>query len=163
MSILRNPALLLTIAIPSAAVIASFYTLGLAIQKPEYELPEQYNWEGKRLDRDFELARQAQALDVRGTLHVPSVAGTCAIDLELAAERPEALDLFLVHGTRPALDLRTQLRHVSGSRYEGPCHGAADGSWRMGLADAANSWSLRLWLDGSLASVPFSAAVQEES
>lgn len=161
MSALRNPVLLLTWGIPLAAVLASFLTLGIALSGTDTPLPEDYHWEGMRLDRDFERARRAAELDVRATLQVLAAEGLCRIELRLAGRPPEALDLALVHGTLPALDQRVRLLPAGAQRYEAPCRAPPAGPWRIGLADAGGLWSVRVSTSGALAAVAVSARPTE--
>lgn len=144
-SVLRNPVLLLTWGIPLLAVIASFATLALALLKPDGELPEQYHWEGTRIDRDFDRAARAAQLHVRAALQGFAATGMCAVALTTAGPAPQTLTLRLTHATEPALDRQFELhRRVEAPPvYISPCKPVPDGHWRLELIDNANGWSLR--------------------
>jgi hypothetical protein len=157
----RNPVLWIAVALPLVTVLASFATLGAALVHPDNELPEQYHWEGFRLDRDFARAQQATALGVRASFEGLGTAGRCAVRLELQGKAPRSLDLRLTHGTRPSLDQSLVFHRIpseaSQATYAGNCKKAPDGHWRAELNDADNGWSIRQSLRGSLADAVLSA------
>ncbi|HEY8508330.1 MAG TPA: hypothetical protein VIL32_08240, partial [Steroidobacteraceae bacterium] len=74
--------------------------------------------------------------------------------------------LSIVHSTLPDLDQTLLFRKVSGvegaARYESTCRAIADGSWRMGLEDRANGWTLRRTVRGSPATITFDARSRQD-
>jgi hypothetical protein len=169
-TVLRNPALLLAIALPAAAVVASFVTLGITLAHPDSQLPEQYHWEGFQLDRDFSRAERASALGVRATFRNISSSGVCEIELQTAGAPPERLELTLAHATLPRLDQHVQFHRVSTeadphagrATYAAQCVAMPDAHWRLELSDAAQSWSVRSSVRGSLARVQLDATTAED-
>jgi hypothetical protein len=157
----RNPVLWIAVALPLVTVLASFATLGAALVHPDNELPEQYHWEGFRLDRDFARAQQAAALGVRASFEGLGTAGRCGVRLELRGTAPRSLSLRLTHATRPSLDQSLVFQRVSGeaghATFIGECQATLDGHWRAELSDAENGWSIRQNLRGSLADAVLSA------
>ena len=159
----RNPVLWIAIGVPLVAVLASFVTLGMALVHPDGELPEQYHWEGFRLDRDFERAARAQQLGISVRLEGLHTTGRCTASLQTRGPLPSSLLLTVTHGTLPELDRRVQLARTSASAdgtsavYEGRCIAAPDGSWRLELTDSENGWSLRQSVRGSLDAVQLEA------
>jgi hypothetical protein len=151
---IRNPVLWITVALPLVTVVASFLTLGAAIVHPDNELPEQYHWEGFRLDRDFARAERAAALKARAAFDGLGTAGRCEVTLALQGSTSRTLSLRLTHATQPSLDqdlVFHRLTEQSGSAlYAGECHAMPDGHWRAELNDAENGWSIRQNLRGSL-------------
>ncbi len=149
-----NPVLWITLGLPAITVVASFLMLGTALRHPDNELPEQYHWEGLRLDRDFARAEQATALGVRASFQGLGAPGRCGMTLVMAAVAPDSISLALTHGTRPALDQRVEFRKISERRgqasYVAECRAAADGHWRAELSDPGGVWSIRQNLRGSL-------------
>jgi hypothetical protein len=150
---IRNPVLVLALGIPLLAVIASFLTLFLAIAKPDGELPEQYHWEGFKLDRDFEQSKRAAALNVRATV-TRTQAGICRLELSVKDTPPAALTLVLTHATQPGHDrtlnlTRASLKH-EGASYEAPCVPVPNAHWRVSLSDDQGAWSLRQYTVGAL-------------
>jgi hypothetical protein len=160
MSALRNPVLWITCALPLVTVVASFFTLGAAIVHPDNELPEQYHWEGFRLDRDFARAELATALGVRAEFEGLGVAGPCRARLVLKGEVPESLSLTLTHATQPSLDQHVTFRRIDGrgALYIGECQTAPESHWRAELTAEGIGWSIRQNLLGPLAHAVVEAA-----
>jgi len=159
MILLRNPVLGVTVGVLLAAIAASFITLGLALDAPESELPEEYHWEGFRLDRDFDRSRHASALAVRATLDVTG--GMCRVRLAMHGPHPPALRLTLTHATLPRLDRSVALQPV-GNAYEAPCDVApGKAAWRVALEDSARTWSVRERAPDPLHDVTLAAAPAE--
>lgn len=154
--LLANPALVATILIPALAVAGSLFTVALAVLHGDRELPEQYHWEGFKLERDFVRFQRAVELDVRASLEVGAASRLCHLRLRLTGAPPAALDLALVHATIPALDRRVRLVR-NGDRYEGRCDPAPAGSWRIELADVGQTWQIRQNVRGSLTNARLTA------
>jgi hypothetical protein len=161
----RNPVLWITLALPLVTVVASFLTLGAALVHPDDELPEQYHWEGFRLDRDFARAGRAAALGVRATFEGLGTTGQCGVTLELQGTTPRSLSLRLTHATRPSLDQELVFdrvaNHSGGATFTGDCQAMPEGHWRAELSDAENGWSIRQNLRGSLSHAVLAARAQD--
>jgi hypothetical protein len=149
-----NGGLLLTIGLPTFAIAFSLGATVVAFTRGDTTLPDQYHWEGMQLDRDFADAQRASELDVRATLQ--AAGGVCRLTLQLHAPLPEALQLSLVHATRPDLDRQVSLSRV-GQVYEGKCGPAMAGHWHVELADAGHEWTVRQDWAGSLDGARLSA------
>jgi hypothetical protein len=174
--LLLNPALTLVVAIPAVTVLAGLAMLAVATMHPEHELPEQYHWEGMKLERDFAHAERAAALGVRATLDASGVAGACSLTLSTAGAAPRTLALTLTHATLPEHDRRMELRRVHAAAaeaaaaaiggtgagavqalYSASCMPAPEGHWRLTLTDTEGRWSIRQSVRGSLSSVHIDA------
>jgi uncharacterized protein len=146
-----NPVLWIAVALPAIAIAASFLTLGVAVRHPDNELPEQYHWEGMKLDRDFERSARAATLGVRAELREFGRSGRCHLRLEIAGTAPPELQVRLIHATQPSLDRDVRLqRNAASSLYEGECHSMPQGHWRIELTDRNGDWSIRQNVRGSL-------------
>lgn len=139
----RNPVFWLMFLLPGAAVAASFVTLAIAVAGADRALPPNYHWEGERLDRDFERARRAASLGIRGTLQWN--AGQCV--LTLAGGGSDNLRLMLAHAIDAGLDRVVLLKRASGNEYRAPCADVPAGRWRLSLEDDGAGWSLRQRVD----------------
>ncbi len=163
LTLLRNPALLLAVALPAIAVVASFATLGLTLLHPESELPEQYHWEGFQLDRDFSRGMRAGKLGVSASVTGLREGGTCALRLSTHGQAPETLHLMLAHATMPSLDRKIEFRRQTteprGARYVGQCPAMPSANWRIELMDADGNWALRTTHRGELDGLTFDAGV----
>jgi hypothetical protein len=148
---LNLPAILL-VALPLFAVLASAGAAAVAMLRGDATFPDQYHWEGLKLDQDFARSRRAADLHVTASLQAPAVTGACRVVLHLDGPLPPAITLALVHGSDPKLDryLRLTLR---GRAYEAPCEPLSTGRWHIEIGDAAGTWSLRQESSGALANV----------
>lgn len=106
-----NPTLWAMLGIPAATVIASAFTLYLAIADADPELPSQFAVEGKQVDDGFARAEAARHAGVRVTLTLddPGI-----LRAQLASRSPivppETLTLRLTHATRVDVDRHLELR-----------------------------------------------------
>jgi hypothetical protein len=167
---LKNPALLLVIALPALAVLASFASLAVTLAHPDSELPEQYHWEGFQLDRDFSRAERASALGIRAELHNFGGAGACEITLTMRGTAPQSVKLMLAHATQSSLDQRLTLARTSApseasrgkASYATLCRAIPSAHWRLELTDASETWSIRGSVRGSLQQAHLDAASAED-
>jgi hypothetical protein len=150
-----NPVFWIMWLLPGSAVFAGFTTLALALGSGDRPLPEEYHWEGDRLDRDFARARSAAALGVEVTLEVRG--GQCHALLNRAADDVTALNVLLTHGSDASLDRRLRLARVAAGDYRAPCAPLASGKWRVAVDADAASWALRGVVDTGQASAVLSA------
>ncbi len=145
----KNPVFWLMFLLPGAAVAASFVTLAIALGGADRALPPGYHWEGERLDEDFDRARRAAALGIRGTLALN--AGECV--LTLAGVDSPHLRLLLTHSNDAGLDRQVLLKRGAANEYRAACAEVPEGRWRLALEDDAAGWLLRQNAVGSLAQV----------
>lgn len=153
-----NAVLSIAIVLPLIAVLGSFLTLGVAMLHPDSELPEQYHWEGMKLERDFERAGRAAALGVEAVLDGFGSEGACNLKLTMRGLAPSSLTLRMIHATQPSLDQLVRLSRTAArsletlthADYAGECRAAPRGHWRIELADAENHWSIRQTVRGPL-------------
>ena len=150
-----NSGVLLVIGLPLFAILASVGTTVVAFTRGDPTLPDDYHWEGMQLDRDFADSRRAEQLEVRADL-VASLDGTCRVTLRLAGAAPRALQLKLVHATRPDLDREVDLA-AGASGYEGYCGQVPAGHWHIELSDAAGAWRIRQDVSGGLEGIRIDA------
>ncbi len=154
-------AALVVIGVLSAAIIASFITMALALSGSESPLPEPFHWEGERLDRDFDLAARAAALEVTATLELSGRGGTCRAALRIAGAAPRELRVSLTHATRSTLD-REYVLHHGPNGYESACEAVPDGAWYVTISDSARSWRVRELVRGSLDRLTLAAVATQD-
>jgi len=143
----RNPVLWLVIALPALAVVASFWSLALALSRGDRELPASYHWEGGGLEADAAHLGRAAALGLRAELRVDAATQRCSVTLQGAA--PAALRLDLTHPTTQGSD-RHVLLQESGGSYSAACASLPGAHWWIQLSDARGSWLLRARTSGAL-------------
>jgi hypothetical protein len=157
-----NPVLLLTIGLPTIAVLASFATLAVTLTHPESELPEQYHWEGFQLDRDFSRSERAESLNVQATIEGIERGGQCVLNLEMRGRPPQALRLNIAHATLPARDMSLVFDKKNDvgpgkAAYVAQCRAAGPGHWRIELSDREETWSVRESVHGILSELSLGA------
>ena len=146
-----NAAVLLIIALPAFAVLASVGTAWVATTSGDPPLPGKYHWEGDRLDHDFADAHRAAALGLAATLDLQPVRGTCHLTLQLASNMPTEVALDVISVSRPDLDRQMQfVRERSSSNYTASCTPLPAGSWHLELKSSEGDWSYRQdWTGGA--------------
>jgi len=164
-SLLRNPVLLLAWGLPLVAVVASVLSLVVTLRHPDEQLPEQYHWEGLKLDRDFSRGQRAEKLRVNATLAGFATGGRCELSLRSMNKAPARLVLLLAHATKPRQDQRVTFNRVAdfsaangnSASYVGTCTAVTEGHWRMELIDEADGWAVRQSVHGSPSGVTIDA------
>ncbi len=147
----HHPIFWAMIGIPAAAVLASFYTLYLAVSGSEPELPPQYVSEGSALDAD--IARAQRAIDAGITLRIdwlqqqpPAIEADYVSKSGVAA--PATLKVRMTHATLPALDQTLTLVRVVGTeRYRASIDSLPSGAWLIEVSAA--DWRLRGRIESS--------------
>lgn len=142
-----NIALWAMIGIPSATVVASAITLGMAYGGAEPELPERYAWEGAALDKDLARATRARELGLGADIEMRAD-GRVIVRLSQPKDRkvtaPESLTLHLTHATRPAQDRTAKLgAGAVPGRFEGRLDPLPAARWLVQLEDGGGEWRLR--------------------
>ncbi len=155
-----SPALVVTLALPALAILASLATVFIAVRQGNPELPEQFHWEGLRLDRDFARFQRAVELDVRASFEASSEWGVCRLRLSLADTPPDAVRLRFVHATLAGRDRQVTLMR-EGAEYRGSCEPLPAGSWWVELGDVAETWSIRQHVTGSMERLTLGAKATE--
>ena len=144
-----NPVFWLIWVLLGAAVIGGLATLAIAVTKADHQLPANYHVEGKKLDRDFALARAAAEHGIEVTLDAHTV-GECSATLRNAPGDPQALTVLFANSSDPGLDRVLLLARVASGEYRGECTPLPVGRWRVALEDAAGQWSIRAQIVGGL-------------
>lgn len=132
------------IFLPLSAVVGCLITIALALQDPDGLVVDDYYKEGlainQRLDRD-RIARErgmSAVLELDRDNH--------RLSLELAAEeRPELLELALLHATRAGQDRHIHLRRVDGNHYQAALPTLGPGRWHVQLD--GSDWRLSGYLN----------------
>ncbi len=152
----HHPIFWAMIGIPAAAVLASFYTLYLAVSGSEPELPPQYVSEGAALDAD--LARAQRAIDAGITVRLDWLPPTRPAVIEATYNArsglpaPRRLSVRLTHATLPSLDQTLELTRIEGTdRYRADIDSSPPGAWLIEVAAA--DWRLRGRLESTRGSI----------
>lgn len=141
-----NPVFWLMILLPASAVVGGLVTLGIALRHADPTLPAGYHWEGERLDRDFELARNAAA---HGTqVDFTNTSGECVAAVRSAPGDANSLTVLFANGADTGLDRVLLLRRVAPGDFRAACAPLPPGRWRVSV-DAAG-WSIRAQVVGAV-------------
>ncbi len=160
-TVLRGPngAVILIIALPAFAILASVGTALIAMTRGDPPLPGQYHWEGDRLDHDFADAHRAAALGLAAALDLTPSQGSCHLSLRLTSALPPAVLLDAVHASRPELDRQMRFsRDGDSDNYTAPCAALPPGNWHLELKSVAGDWSYRQDWSGNDGPVRLSSA-----
>lgn len=139
----KNPVFWLMWLLPGTAVVASFVTLAIALQRADRALPDLYHWEGERLDADFERARNAERLGMRATLSLDVGRHYCKVTVNPAAALSRALTINLTNVGQPELDRSLTLIRTGVGEYGVACGPLSEGRWLVALEDRGGQWALR--------------------
>jgi hypothetical protein len=151
-----NFPVILLVALPLFAVLASAGAAAVAMLRGDATFPDQYHWEGRKLDDDFARSQRATDLHVTASLHVPAATGLCRVTLHVDGVPPGVLALTFVHGSNPKLDRYVELA-LHGDAYEAGCKPLPAGHWHIEIGDAAGTWGLRQEFTGELVDLHVSA------
>ena len=156
-----NAAVILVIALPTFAVLASVGTAVIATTQGDPPLPGQYHWEGDKLDHDFADAHRAVALGLTAELDLQPSQGACHLSLQLAAAMPSEVMLDVIHASRPELDRQLRFsRDGSSDHYTSSCTALPYGHWHLELKSVDGDWSYRQDWTGDAGRLRLSSAVR---
>lgn len=138
----REPFVWLLIALPLAAVVGSFVSLGLAISTDDGLVEDDYYRRGKEINRVLARDRAAAQLGLEGTVELDAARHELKLNLDAREDMnlPEQIEVRFLHATRAGLDKDVILPRVSGAAYRAPLPELAPGHWNVQLA--AQDWRL---------------------
>lgn len=112
----RQPWPWFLIALPAAAVCASFYTLYLALSAPEALVRDEYDRNGLEVTRRLAQDAHARERGMEARLAV-SASGTAVITIAPLSPMPAMLRLQLIHPTAQSQDRVLELQLGPDGRY----------------------------------------------
>lgn len=152
----RQPWPWFLIALPAAAVCASFYTLWLAVSEPEAVVRDEYDRNGLEVTRRLGQDARARELGIEATLRFVAP-DTAELVLTNGLQPPATLSLQLIHPTAAVQDRTLEFRlgpngvytalsaRPEGKRYLQLEAGGGASEWRLrGVLDAGGEASARL-------------------
>lgn len=132
------------ISLPLSVVIASIYTINLAITTNDGLVSDDYYKEGLGIHKDAESSARAAALGIAADLDYDAETG--AVTLSLAKPLPGRVDvlvLSLTHPTRPDQDQTINLTPVDGTRYSGRIDPLSTANWNLEVRPSDGSWRIQ--------------------
>ena len=140
------------IALPASAVVASLWTISVAIRSPNALVVDDYGKIGIATEKRQQRDDLAAALQLQASMQIYKAEGTdVIIMLRLSgnlADAPERLDLGLTHPTLQSLD-RSIALHRIGNGYEGSTGPLETGRYYIQLEPPDRSWRLTGELSGA--------------
>lgn len=138
----REPFVWMVIGFPTAAVLAGFVTLYLAVSSDDGLVVDDYYKQGLEINRV--LKREAAAADSALGVSVDFDNEQKVLLLSFSArpgfEYPSILDGTLAHATRQGLDYQLRLRRVGDSVYRAENVAPPPGRWYLNVGTA--DWRL---------------------
>jgi hypothetical protein len=133
------------IALPATAVVASLWTVSVAVRSPNALVVDDYGKIGIATDKKKQRDELAAALNLEGTLQIHSAEGSEVVFmLSMTGDYdspPEMLMLNLSHPTLQHLDRSIELRRL-GNAWEGSTPPLPDGRYYILLEPEDASWRL---------------------
>jgi hypothetical protein len=137
---LRNPVLWLVVGIPLATLAGGYWTLRLAYQGGNDEVPDYVTRTGQAQVAEFSPDRAAARAGLRLSLSFDAVAGRVTAMQEAGRPLPaQPLALRFVHPLRAGEDRTIALLPV-GAGWQAAMPRIADNAWRLVLSDAGDQW-----------------------
>ncbi|HUJ86839.1 MAG TPA: FixH family protein [Burkholderiales bacterium] len=144
----REPWPWLLIAGPGAVVVASFYTLYLAIASADGLVDGDYYKDGLAINRV--LAREDAAERLGMAARVDPEGGRLRVRLQGRAALPGSLQVRFAHATRAGYDRSLVLARAADGSYRAALPALAPGHWRIFIEDPRGQWRLAgEWLGGT--------------
>jgi hypothetical protein len=128
------------IALPGAVVIASVYTLYLAVLHSDDLVVDQYYKDGLAINRQLEQQQRAAILGITARFTITPQQATVQLTGPVAAS---TLELAFSHPMEADRDFRIVLRQVAPGVYTGLLETAVKSRWHWQLRDPGDSaWRL---------------------
>lgn len=139
----RQPWPWFLIALPAAAVCASFYTLYLAVSAPEAVVHDDYDRNGlqvtRHLEQDAWALRHGMQAELRFTAD-----GIAELSLQTPDAPPGSVTMQLIHPTAQGQDNVLVLTRNAEGRYTAPCPRPVGKRYlRLEATGDASRWRLR--------------------
>jgi len=127
---------------PCAVIVASMFTLWLAIGSDDGLVADDYYKRGLAINRTLARAQAAQRLGLSARVTLDARASHVRVLLDGAGALPAALRVRFTHPTRAVSDRVAELRAVGAGVYEGDLAAPVAGRRVLLLEDAARTWRL---------------------
>lgn len=136
----REPIAWLVMGLPATAVVVGLYTYWLAATTSDGLVVDDYYKEGLAINRDLARDDRAQALGLTAQIALTADSVTIVLTARNAANLPDALQVSLVHATRPGLDRRLLVQAAEPGHYRAALAGLPPGHWHVHLE--AGDWRI---------------------
>lgn len=132
------------ISLPLSVVIASLYTINLAIETNDGLVSDDYYKKGLGIHKDADSSARAKALGIVAELSYDGDTGAVGIELAKPLQgEPAILTLTLAHPTLPNQDQTVQLVPVDERRYSGRIEPLNDANWQLEIQPENAAWRIK--------------------
>lgn len=138
------------ITLPACAVLASLFTLWLALSSADSLVVDDYYREGRAINRTIARDARATELGLAATIDRAPDGVRLSLQAGEAIDWPASLELRLVHATRAEQDRDLSLHLLGAGHYV--ASGAAlpqEGRWTLHLESPARDWRLAAPIDAA--------------
>ena len=131
------------ISLPLSVVIASIFTINIAIESNDGLVSDDYYKEGLGIHKDADSTQMAKALGIAAAVRFDAETGAIAVTFEqpLPAQS-DPLSLKVTHPTRPNQDQLVQLTPSNGREYLGRLDPLGPARWKLELRPGDRSWRI---------------------
>ncbi len=131
------------ISLPLSVVIASIFTINIAIESNDGLVSDDYYKEGLGIHKDADSTQMAKALGIVAAVRFDPETGAIAVTFEQPLPAPSAvLSLKVTHPTRPNQDQLVQLTPSDGQEYLGRLDLLGPARWKLELRPDDRSWRI---------------------
>ena len=145
----QEPLAWLVFGLPAVVVVASFVTLGIALNSADGLVVDDYYKQGLAINKV--LLRQDYATAASLTF-LPALSVDSDLSLHFVAHAgfsyPDQLDVQVTHATRSDIDRQLQLRHGGNGVYVGHLEPLEAGPWYIDASTAQWRVVQRVLIDG---------------
>lgn len=127
---------------PAIVVIAGFFTLYLAVSRPDPVVVDNYYKEGLAINRVLERDAAAAKAGYRAQAMMSTDHSRVRMQLIGQGDLPQKLKMKFVHPTKAGMDQEVLLQQTQPGWYEGKVSLAAAQRWDVDLDDLAQKWHL---------------------
>ena len=131
------------ISLPLSVVIASLYTINLAIKTDDGLVSDDYYKDGLAIHKDADRSAKARALGIAGEVSYDADTGAVTLSVGKAIQgQPAKLTLLVTHPTVPNRDQSITMTRVDGNRFVGRIEPVANANWQLEIRPDDDSWRI---------------------
>lgn len=130
------------IGLPASAVIASLFTIYIAVKGADTLVVDDYYKQGVAINREFDRERMAQMLGLVAEIEIHGNQVTVRLGSAQPIEEQE-LNLYLMHPTLAERDRIVNLVPGNDGVFRGTVSDLARGEWQVRLEPMHDAWRLQ--------------------
>ena len=132
------------ISLPLSVVIASMYTINLAIQTNDGLVSDDYYKKGLAIHKDADSSAKAVSLGIAGNFSYDSDTGAVAFELDKEiGQKLTGVSLMVAHPTVANQDQSVRLTPLDGRRFSGRVEPLNPANWHVEVRSEDKSWRIK--------------------